>query len=136
MHELGHNLGLWHGGFEGCNYKPNYNSVMNYQYSFGIFRDCAREFLADLDYSIGEKSDLDENSLDENIGICESVEVDWNSDGVMGVVQHNINSAEAEQQLRCGGTFTTLKDHDDWGNILYLGPANPNLLMPWVQVVY
>lgn len=33
MHELGHNLGLRHGGFEnGPNYKPNYLSIMNYAY--------------------------------------------------------------------------------------------------------
>lgn len=34
MHELGHNLGLRHGGFEDANYKPNYLSVMNYYYQF------------------------------------------------------------------------------------------------------
>lgn len=34
MHELGHNLGLNHGGFEANNYKPNYYSIMNYTYSF------------------------------------------------------------------------------------------------------
>ncbi|MEM9103231.1 MAG: Ig-like domain-containing protein [Pseudomonadota bacterium] len=32
MHELGHNLGLRHGGFEDLNFKPNYLSVMNYLY--------------------------------------------------------------------------------------------------------
>ena len=32
MHELGHNLGLRHGGDENLNYKPNYTSVMNYLY--------------------------------------------------------------------------------------------------------
>ena len=33
MHELGHNLGLVHGGDEVCiNQKPNYVSVMNYTY--------------------------------------------------------------------------------------------------------
>jgi hypothetical protein len=32
MHELGHNLGLFHGGNEGKNNKPNYLSVMNYDY--------------------------------------------------------------------------------------------------------
>jgi len=48
MHELGHNLGLCHGGppLDGCsdlqdfadgsdNYKPNYISVMNYAFNFG-----------------------------------------------------------------------------------------------------
>jgi hypothetical protein len=33
MHELGHNLGLDHGGHEVRNCKPNYLSVMNYLYS-------------------------------------------------------------------------------------------------------
>jgi hypothetical protein len=30
MHEIGHNLGLLHGGIDEVNYKPNYFSVMNY----------------------------------------------------------------------------------------------------------
>ena len=30
MHELGHTLGLQHGGGDGVKYKPNYHSVMNY----------------------------------------------------------------------------------------------------------
>jgi len=34
MHELGHNLGLRHGGDIDNNYKPNYYSIMNYMYSF------------------------------------------------------------------------------------------------------
>lgn len=33
MHELGHNLGLEHGGNENANFKPNYISIMNYMYS-------------------------------------------------------------------------------------------------------
>ena len=42
MHELGHNFGLRHGGWPGClgsedNLKPNYLSVMNYDfYAIGI----------------------------------------------------------------------------------------------------
>lgn len=32
MHELGHSLGLDHGGNESNNFKPNYLSVMNYSY--------------------------------------------------------------------------------------------------------
>lgn len=34
MHEVGHNLGLRHGGFDDCNYKINYNSIMNYKFQF------------------------------------------------------------------------------------------------------
>ncbi len=33
MHELGHNLGLDHGGLDQINNKPNYLSVMNYSFS-------------------------------------------------------------------------------------------------------
>ncbi|MFB6615870.1 hypothetical protein ACIGFK_26140 [Streptomyces sp. NPDC085524] len=38
MHELGHNLGLDHGGNEKHNCKPNYVSVMNYNLTNGIPR--------------------------------------------------------------------------------------------------
>jgi hypothetical protein len=34
MHEFGHNLGLLHGGDENANFKPNYLSVMSYNYQF------------------------------------------------------------------------------------------------------
>src|SRR4029079_18359093 len=34
MHELGHTLGLNHGGGDSANFKPNYHSVMNYLMAF------------------------------------------------------------------------------------------------------
>ena len=34
MHELGHNLGLRHGGVDNANCKPHHVSVMNYAYQF------------------------------------------------------------------------------------------------------
>ncbi|HWI65330.1 MAG TPA: hypothetical protein VNT75_26150, partial [Symbiobacteriaceae bacterium] len=38
LHELGHALGLGHGGDEATNYVPNYLSGMNYAFQFGIPR--------------------------------------------------------------------------------------------------
>ena len=39
MHELGHTLGLRHGGHEENNKKPNYFSVMNYVYQKGEYQE-------------------------------------------------------------------------------------------------
>lgn len=50
MHELGHNLGLRHGGDENRNCKPNYLSVMNYSYSVLTYRDSGLQQPI-LDYS-------------------------------------------------------------------------------------
>ncbi len=79
MHELGHNLGLYHGGGDNCNYKPNYNSVMNYLYQFpGIDTNC--DPLPDglLSYSTGSRITLLESPLDENLGTCGAPSWDWN----------------------------------------------------------
>jgi hypothetical protein len=38
FHELGHTMGLWHGGNENNNCKPNYVSTMNYDMQFGTPR--------------------------------------------------------------------------------------------------
>jgi hypothetical protein len=81
MHELGHTLGLQHGGEQGddltfdnlnteanegfdlYNCKPNYFSIMNYLYQFPTF-DPERP----LDYS-SKSVDLDEDNLNEDVGI-------------------------------------------------------------------
>lgn len=70
MHELGHTLGLSHGGFdhEGNNnhthYKPNYLSIMNYLFqTSGLVGD------NDVDYANYTLPDLDENALSEQQGI-------------------------------------------------------------------
>ncbi|WP_343073312.1 hypothetical protein [Pyxidicoccus fallax] len=38
MHELGHNIGLMHGGNENMNYKANYISIMSYNYQLNGLR--------------------------------------------------------------------------------------------------
>lgn len=78
MHELGHNLGLCHGGPRSLaesenqcdvNYKPNYLSVMNYAFqTSGLFNGGAEGF---FDYSNFGSLDLnlEEDDLDENTGL-------------------------------------------------------------------
>jgi len=122
VHELGHNLGLQHGGDEACNYKPNYSSVMNYRYEFvGVDSGCqgTGDGASTLGYSHGDRLILDENNLAETAGMCTSavVPVDWNGDlqYTSGVVA-DINSYSLEQS-ECGGTNTILHDYNDWANL-------------------
>ncbi len=119
IHELGHALNLHHGGEENRNRKPNYNSVMGYTGMFrtpsqfgGIDIDC------DLDnnhniytYSQGMRASLDENCLNENNGVCDGINIDWNSNGnnTQNCVSTDINS---------DGNRNVLTDYADWANIV------------------
>lgn len=116
VHELGHNLRLLHGGNTPCNYKPNYNSVMNYRYQFpGVDTNCTPPGNGILDYSYGDRLTLDENDLDENDGVCGAPSWDWNGNSMIeSGVTADINSADDLQALWCGGTLSTLADNDDW----------------------
>lgn len=79
MHELGHNLGLRHGGNDNNIYKPNYLSVMDYGVSHrptgkalsipGYTGSDVVRVRPDLDYSGETLPPLDENNLDESAGI-------------------------------------------------------------------
>jgi hypothetical protein len=90
IHELGHDLGLGHGGragdngqtrfgdaiyynsgggdWDNINQKPNYLSMMNYHYGYWGGRLCFNAFgdlLAEFDYDQAYLPELDEDSLDE-----------------------------------------------------------------------
>jgi hypothetical protein len=74
MHELGHNLGLRHGGSDDVNYKPNYLSVMNYRFQLGGIPYAATPGSIAivgrrLDYSDAALPTLDKAHLDETLGI-------------------------------------------------------------------
>ncbi len=93
MHELGHNLGLHHGGAVSpsstgrlpgdidTNHKPNYLSVMNYNYQFtGVLQNTASannqactvggtSMYCTLDYSESALPPLDQSNLHETTGI-------------------------------------------------------------------
>jgi hypothetical protein len=65
MHELGHTLGLRHGGADNLNHKPNYLSVMNYHWQMPNANVGWQ-----LDYSHGALPPLVPNRLDEQVGIA------------------------------------------------------------------
>ena len=118
VHEMGHNLGLSHGGNVDCNFKPNYNSVMNYRYQFpGANNNCLVHGKGVAAYSSGTRLNLNENSLLEMAGVCgfPNPSVDWNNNGTIesGIV-FDINSAETGQASSCSGTLTTLSDFNDY----------------------
>lgn len=63
MHEFGHNLGLRHGGNENENYKPNYLSIMSYNYQLnGLTFDGVG---GHMDYSRLRIASVNESSLNE-----------------------------------------------------------------------
>jgi len=107
LHELGHNLALQHGGDEGTNFKPNYPSIMSYRYQFpGVSTNCDLTPDGVLTYSQGMLSNLDENNLNENLGICGNVSIDWNGSGALQTgVSTDINSDGALSVLHDSADF-------------------------------
>jgi hypothetical protein len=67
MHELGHTLGLHHGGADEVNFKPNYFSVMNYVWASGPIEGLRSSWV--LDYSRVKQPDIDEDEVDEQAGL-------------------------------------------------------------------
>ncbi len=76
LHELGHNLGLTHGGAAPrphANFKPHYLSVMNYNYIPGFVRltsPTSAEYFAYWDYARFTTGPLNEKRLDEEVGVA------------------------------------------------------------------
>jgi WD40-like Beta Propeller Repeat len=130
MHELGHTLGLQHGGGDGLNCKPNYLSVMNY--SFQI--DGSPVLGRPLDYSRQKLPTLVETSLDEFDGIGwvpgaqtafgpspskvvdASGPIDWNQD--TDAIDPSV-SVELNNGGSCDGSGVILDGYEDWPNLLY-----------------
>lgn len=76
-HELGHNLGLLHGGHEDLNCKPNYPSLMSYAYDYVGYDvatgGCRGKALSlsgtSVRFSRGEQQSLIESALVETAGV-------------------------------------------------------------------
>ncbi len=71
-HELGHNIGLRHGGNDHANYKLNYLSGMNYFFADGYFKQTGENSAGvakHWDYSIYKAKTLNEHRLREKGGV-------------------------------------------------------------------
>ncbi len=146
MHELGHTLGLTHGGTDHVNYKPNYLSIMNYAFQLnGLIYDGTT---GPIDYSRFKAGNLDERSLREPAGIggppairrygtiwsCPNQVlnvymgiaetnvrngVDWDCNGaVAGVVSQSINDPDFFTDY---GYKSVLDSQDNWENLVFNG---------------
>jgi hypothetical protein len=137
MHELGHNLGLRHGGDTNCNRQPNYLSIMNYEFQLtGLLKDAT---YGTLDYSRAELDSLNENSLDETVGLGPDSDVGtfgthwyspteyWFTDDAAGPIDWDGNTvidvAPVAVNINDDAYMTTLEGHNDWANLRYDGGA-------------
>lgn len=131
MHEIGHALGLRHGGGDDNNCKPNYVSLMNYAYQFTGVPDATvtptidinRDGTVDnrdsfrMDYSRAALLDLDEDSLDETQPLgTSSDQFFWDGDGSSpwrnapinsGVNWDNDNPAVVDTDVAADVNFTS-----------------------------
>ncbi|NHQ88206.1 hypothetical protein HA050_19045 [Iodobacter sp. HSC-16F04] len=144
MHELGHNLGLKHGGNEDTNNKPNYYSVMNYLYQLQGLGSSPKSISPveryfsqieangfswgslckleggpcsnrfRIDYSDGTGSTLDENSLNEAALIGRGRFAGVYADWDLDNKQSTVNYA---LDLNNDGIKGLLRDHNDWANL-------------------
>lgn len=146
MHELGHNLNLYHGGAsnDAINCKPNYISVMNYAYQFSdLSSDRSLDFSKKaLGTTVNGSTSLVENNLDESKGVGSYYPnseqkivfgptlplmlpetggaIDWNQDGDStdsGIIM-NLNKLD---DIGCTSTDSTetLSGYDDWNNLVF-----------------
>ena len=107
IHELGHNLGLYHGGDDDVNFKPNYFSIMNYRYQIqGVPRTDGSKYFG---YSTQQYATLNENGIYEEDGLGSNshgflydynyravadAPIDFNDNGTIdgGAVQADVNN--------------------------------------------
>jgi hypothetical protein len=157
MHELGHSLGLRHGGNDNTHHKPNYLSVMSYSRQFNRSgRSVGLPGVADntlvcvnpvLDYSRNQLPTLNESSLNENDGISgplglrtlfginrvaavgpSSGRIDWNFNGIFeNSVASDVNSI-ADFDSAPPSPGESLTGWNDWANIVFDFHFSPDFI--------
>jgi len=150
VHELGHDLGLRHGGDTTDDYKPNYWSAMTYTWQLrsSYENDASRRrwptcepiYWADssatesgpvpstinaiLDYSHGMGRSVNEKALYDKPGVC-GLPIDWNQDGL------DLTGTRVEFDANFDGDLEDiLDDFADWRALNYRGPESNGGLTP------
>ncbi|MBO3749625.1 DUF11 domain-containing protein [Streptosporangiaceae bacterium NEAU-GS5] len=145
MHELGHALGLGHGGGDDTNYKPNYLSVMNYAFDPDGIPTGPSPAPARLDYSGQRLPKLTKSKLLEPAGIGDGTDMTtWTSpDGMARFERGNvainwnwnlsvknkpiIETVPVSVDVNPGDDATTDRDEltgfDDWHSIQFRAAA-------------
>ncbi|MES9970210.1 MAG: hypothetical protein ABW092_09265 [Candidatus Thiodiazotropha sp.] len=146
VHEFGHNLSLRHGGSDHATRVPTHNSVMSYSWQLRTSNCCGNSdasrqanpvygplyylttgldetagavpvgFSNLTDYSDGMGRNLQENCLDETVGLWGGRAVDWNGDG------DTTDVCAARVLNSDGDTNDTVTDYASWANITFVGP--------------
>lgn len=141
MHELGHTLGLDHGGGSLLpadarieNYKPNYLSVMNYAFQVSGIRTVGPISTLRFDFSRAQLPTLNENALNEGIGIQDGADmtrffcsdfsigsgagagaINWNCAG--GFTANVVANPNGDRTAATLPLRNTLEGHNDWANL-------------------
>jgi hypothetical protein len=136
LHEFGHNLGLSHGGYDHVNHKPNYISIMNYNFQFvGI--DFGVPSVKRFWYSAFRSKPINENAIKEQRGVGRKgkgygsrmgspakaiyppsvhKEVDWNLNGIIDRKKYALNlNPDTDRDL------TWLVAEDNYKNLNFSG---------------
>jgi hypothetical protein len=146
MHELGHDLGLRHGGRDDTLRKPNYLSVMNYLFQVtGLMKDST---LGNFDFS-SRSFDFNEDSVDgskgvttdtslKNYGSAETCDVFFaryrffesvNQPLAWDCTARAPKPGAAPKDINKDGNVGRLAGYNDWGNIILL-PFAPGAGVP------
>ncbi len=145
MHELGHTLGLYHGGHQidwnndrRYNYKPNYHSIMNYSWQLADDRPGWT-----LDFSRIAMPGLNETALDETAGLGGTLNavtlvgpvpaeeafevggVDWNRNSIINTAPV-ATDANHISGLDAPSPGDVLLGSEDWSRLVYNFRSSPN----------
>jgi uncharacterized repeat protein (TIGR01451 family) len=146
MHELGHALGLGHGGSDDTNYKPNYLSVMNYSFDPDGIPTGTGSAPKRLDYSSVSLPTLKKTALLEPAGIGDGTDMtswtapdastqfgrgdtalNWNNNIDPTTNKPIIDTDPVNVNINAGDDAVTrrtdLTGHDDWHNIQFRAAA-------------